>query len=438
MYYFIGIKGAGMSSLAIILKKLGYEVMGSDVDKHFFTEKGLDENNIKYFPYNKENIRKGYTIIKGLSIKDDHEELVRAKQLGLTIKNYNEMVGELTRKYKTICVAGCHGKTTTTSMISHVLNNIWGVNYLVGDGSGDADNNNEFFVLESCEYQRHFLEYLPYYAIITNIDLDHVDYFKDIDDVVNAYQEYANKAVKMVIACGDDKYSRSMKLEKEVKYYGLEDGNDIIAKNVVFNEHGTSFDVMCGQELYGHFDLPIFGKYQLLDSLACISVCYLEKINAGLVNKVFRTFKGARRRFTEFFVGNNVIIDDYAHHPKEVEAMLEAVSQKYKDKKIIIIFQPHTFTRTKEFASDLIKVFNKATATYIMDIHPARENALDYPGITSDIIIKGLNNGYHLDDSNIEELSKYDNAVFMFMSPNDVSKYEDSLMKLKKNGSKKI
>lgn len=154
MYHFIGIKGAGMSSLAVIMKQLGYEVEGSDLDKHFFTESELIKNNIEFFPYNEKNIKKNMTIIKGLSITDDNVEFIAAKKLNLKIIDYNEMVGLLTEKFNTICIAGCHGKTTTTSMISHVLDNIIGINYLIGDGTGHANPNSKYFALESCEYKR--------------------------------------------------------------------------------------------------------------------------------------------------------------------------------------------------------------------------------------------------------------------------------------------
>ena len=433
MYHFIGIKGAGMSSLAIILKQLGNNVEGSDVDKHFFTEKGLIENNIKILVYNQDNITSDMIIIKGASITNDNPELVKAKELNLRIYEYNEMVGLLTSKYKTICVAGCHGKTTTTSMIAHVLGNIKGTNYLVGDGQGYANRENEFFALESCEYKRHFLAYTPYYAIITNIDLDHVDYFKDIDDIINAYTEYANKATKLVIMCGDDKYREKFKSSQKTVYYGLNENNNIRATKIIYNSNGISFDVIVNNELYGHFNLPIYGIHQLYDALAVITVCYYENIDSKLVNEEFQTFKGARRRFTETIVNDNVIIDDYAHHPAEVEATINSIKQKYVGKSIVAIFQPHTFTRTKEFANDLVDIFKTVDEAYIMDIHPAREKQEDYPDVTSDIIISKLTNGHKLTINDANTLSKYNNTVFAFMSPNDISKLENDLIKLLRN-----
>ena len=431
MYHFIGIKGAGMSSLAIIMKQLGYDVNGSDLDKHFFTEKGLIENGIEFTPYNEENIKEGMTIIRGLSITKDNPEYKRSLELGLEIIDYNQMVGRLTREFKTICVAGCHGKTTTTSMIAHVFNNIRGINYLIGDGTGMANKKNDFFVLESCEYQRHFLEYLPYYAIILNIDLDHVDYFKDMDDLIDAYCEYANKSTKMIIANGDDENVKKMRKDKEFAYFGLGDNNDIRAINIDYHSDGTSFDVIAYGKLYGHFDLSTFGEHQVYDSLAAISVSYFENFSSEDVQKYLSTFGGAKRRFAETFAGDSVIIDDYGHHPNEVKATLNAVKQKYAGKKIIAIFQPHTFTRTEEFAKDLAVELGKADEAYILNIHPAREKQEDYPNVTRNIIINKMNNGHPIEIDEAKVLNQYENAVFVFMSPNDLGKLEDELISLK-------
>ena len=427
MYHFIGIKGAGMSSLAQMLSELGYDVQGSDLPKHFFTEKGLIECNIPFYSYNPDNIHEGLTIVRGASITEEHPELVKAKELDLPIITYEEMLGKLTREMKAICVAGCHGKTTTTSMLAHVLNPIKGVNYLIGDGTGYALKGNDYFVLESCEYRRHFLNYTPYYAVITNIDLDHVDYYKDIDDIVDAYESFAKKATKMVIACGDDPYTHRLQVETPLKFFGFTDQDDICAKNVLYSVSGASFDIFVDGKEYGHFDLPLFGEHQVLDALATIGVCFYEGLDAKEVQKYFSTFEGARRRFDETKVGNSVIIDDYAHHPSEVKATINAIKQKYPNRKIVAIFQPHTFSRTKEFAHDLATVLSAVDKAYILDIHPARESQEDFPGVTSDLIIKELPNGASIKMEEGEILYKEGDAIFIFMSPNDVSKLENIL-----------
>ena len=432
MYYLIGIKGTGMSALAGILKDLGYEVKGSDNDNHYFTEEGLKEKNIEVLSYDPKNIQEGMYIIKGGAIKDDNPEVQRALELGLKIHPYEEMVAKLTTMFQTITIAGCHGKTTTTSMLSHVLDELRGANYLIGDGTGHANKENKYFVLEACEYKRHFLAYHPYYAIITNIDLDHVDYYQDIDDVTSAYTEYANNAEKMVIACGDDPYTHSLEVDKPIFYYGLDVDNDIIAKEVEYTENGTSFDVFIEDNYYGHFDLKLFGKHMLLDALAVISFCYYERLEAKEVSKTLKTFEGAKRRFTEYPVLDNIVIDDYAHHPAEIRATLKAVNQKYPDKKTVVVFGPHTYSRTKAFKDDYIDVLSKVDKAYIMDIYGARENQEDFD-ITSEDLIKEIPNSESISKDQIDKLLGAHNSVIIFMSPNDITDMEKAYIEKYQN-----
>lgn len=420
-YYMVGIKGAGLSALALILNDLGYEVVGYDDElSHQFTEDKLIERGIKIYTESNEALDKECIVIRSSAIKEEHPEIVKANELGLKIYEYHEMLGKLANIFELITVAGCHGKTTTSCMMAHVLNDIIGCNYLIGDGDGKASRDNKKFVIEACEYRRNFLVYEPDYAIITNIDLDHVDYFKDISDVIDAYQEYANNAEKMVIACGDDPYTHSLEVNKPIFYYGLEDDNDIIAKDVEYHTDGISFDVLVEENYYGHFDLPIYGKHMLLDALAVIAVCYYERLDAKEVAKSLKTFEGAKRRFTETSIGDIVIIDDYAHHPSEVRATIKSAKQKYPDKKIVAVFEPHTYSRTKEFADELAKVLNTVDKAYVMDVFPAREKEEDYPNINANSIINLLDNGEYIDSSMVDKLKDLDNAVVLFMSPKEI------------------
>ena len=434
-YFFVGIKGTGMSALAQVLKGLGYEVEGSDKKDHFFTEEALIEKNIKIYEFNKDNIKEDMVIVQGNAFKDTHEEIVRAKELNLKIYSYQDMVSKLTKMFETITIAGCHGKTTTTSMLSHVLKNITGCNYLIGDGTGDASKENKYFALEACEYKRHFLSYTPYYAIITNIELDHIDYYKDIDDVISAYQEYAKLAEKMVIACGDDPYTHTLEVNVPIFYYGLNDDNDIIAKDVVYTNEGTSFDVFIEDNYYGHFDLPLYGKHMLLNSLAVIGVCYYERLEAKDVAKYLKTFEGAKRRFKENIIGDIVTIDDYAHHPTEVKVTIKGARQKYPDKEIVAILKTHTLSRTKEMAQEFADALNLADKSYIMDIGVDREED-GYDDVTYEVILDKLNNGEYINLDMVDKLLKHKNAVMIFMSSKDIyvlqNKYEEQLKKLQK------
>lgn len=428
-YYLMGIKGAGMSALALILNDLGYEVAGYDDEKSFqFTEEKLVARNITIYTEENNYMDENTVVVRSTAVKDTHPEIIKANELNLKIYEYNEMLGKLSNMFESITVAGCHGKTTTTSLLAHVLTNIGGTNYLIGDGNGYASKENKKFVLEACEYYRHFLVYEPEYAIITNIDLDHVDYFKNMDDVIDAYREYGNNAKKMVIACGDDQYTHSLDLNRPIFYYGLEEDNDIIAKNIEYTTEGIKFDVFVEDNYYGYFELPLFGKHMLLNALSVIGVCYYERIDAKELAKHLKTFKGAERRFDEMVFGNNVVIDDYAHHPAEIKAIIKGVRQKYPNKKLVAIFQPHTFSRTSEFYDEIATALNLADYSYVLDIFPAREKQEDYPEVTSNKIIELLENGEIIDKDTSNKLYNYDNAVFLFMSPKEIKEIKQNLL----------
>lgn len=429
-YYLIGIKGAGMSALALILDDLGYEVIGyDDAKEHRFTEDKLIERGIKIYSDENDAMDKDAIVVYSSAIFKDHRELAKAQELDVRMYEYHEMLGKLTRKFDTVCISGCHGKTTTTAMISHIMENIDGCNYLIGDGRGHANKDNKNFILEACEYRRHFLAYEPDYIIITNIGLDHMDYFKDIDDIISAFQEFGNKAEKMVLICGDDQYTHVLDLNKPVYYYGLEEDNDIQARNVEYRNDGTAFDVFIEDEYYGHFDLPLFGKHNLLNALAAIGLCHYKRYDAKEVSKQLKTFKGAERRFKETFIGNNVIVDDYAHHPTEVAVTIKSARQKYPDKKIIAVFKAHTFSRVVDFKDEFVRALNLADKAYIMDINYDREKPEDYPGVDAYTIINELDNGDYIEQGMSDKLMEYDNAVILFMSSKEIYLLEDEYKK---------
>lgn len=195
-YHFVGIKGSGMSSLAQIMHDLGHEVQGSDIDQYVFTEDALRNKGVKILPFNPDNIQKGMVVIQGNAFSDEHEEIVRAKELGLEIIDYPTFLGHVIEQYTSVAVTGAHGKTSTTGLLSHVMNGDKRTSFLIGDGTGLGIPQSEYFAFEACEYRRHFLSYHPDYAIMTNIDFDHPDYFKDIDDVTSAFQEMAHNVKK--------------------------------------------------------------------------------------------------------------------------------------------------------------------------------------------------------------------------------------------------
>lgn len=427
MYHFIGIKGSGMSALAQIMKKLGYEVQGSDVEKHFFTQIELDKLGVKILPFNKDNIKENLTIVRGTTFNENNnEEVKKAKELNLKIYDYPEMLGELTKKFETIAICGTHGKTTTTGILSHVLNNSIGCNYLIGDGTGDAKIGNTKFVIEACEYQQHFLNYYPTYTIITNIDLDHVDFYHNIDEIVATFAKFVEQTKKEVIACGDDKNVRKIKSDKII-YYGLNSDNDICATNIKLNADGSTFDVIIKNKLFGTFNLHIYGNHMIQNVLPIIYLSSCFGLTKEQIETLINSFKGVKRRFTEAVIGSNVVIDDYAHHPNEVRAMINSVRQKYPDKKLITVFQPHTFSRTKEFYKEFIEIFSKVDKAYFTEIYKSREKQEDYPDIKINIITDKISNSEVITLEDKEVFKNYTNSVILVMSPNELKVLTDGI-----------
>ena len=431
-YYCIGIKGSGMATLAEILFDLGHEVSGyDDYKEHKFTQEGLDKRGIKIYYDSTHDIPKDTIVTYSKAFSIDHPEIKRVKSLGLKIIAYNELLGKLSSEFKTIGVSGTHGKTTTSTMISHVLGETIGCNYFIGDGSGFADRKNELFTLESCEFNRHFLAYHPYYAIVTNIELEHTECYKDIDEIIKTFEEFANKA-HYVIACGDDKNVRKMNLKNNVTYYGFDDCNDVVCKNVTLDENGSKFDVYIKGELYGHFDIPLFGNHMILNALACITVCNMEGVDTEKIHSLLHTFKNAKRRFKEKKFGSVVTIDDYAHHPTEIRVTIESARQKYPNKEIVAVFLPNTYSRTKALMSDFISALKTADKAYVMDIHCDRERKEDYPGVSSDEIINNVPNAEKISLDTVDKLLKHKNAAICFMSCTNIyellDKYEALLL----------
>ena len=430
IYYFIGIKGSGMSALACVLYDLGYEVTGSDKTEHFFTEEELLKRNIKILPFDENNIKDNMIIVKGNAFNDENKEVLRAKELNLKIYTYQSMIREITDKFTLIAVSGCHGKTTTTKMLSKVFENI-GINYLVGDGSGHADKNNKYFALEACEWKRHFLEYNPSYSIITNIELDHTDYYKDLDDVIDAFNSFANKAKLAVILCGDDNNTRKIKTNVKMLYYGFKSDNDVVAKNIIINEDKTICDVYINNEYFDTYTLPFIGDHLILNALSVITVCYLENIDKNEIKNQLLKIEHAKRRFIEEEFKSNILIDDYAHHPTELKVTIEAARKKYPNKKIIAIFKPHTRSRVKQFSLEFANALNLADYSYITDISEDRIE-VGYDDISYKNILQYTNNTEHISLEEINKLLKYENSVLLFMSSKDIYVLKDKYKELNK------
>jgi UDP-N-acetylmuramate--alanine ligase len=423
IYHFIGIKGTGMSALAQILHDSGETVQGSDIEKHIFTQDALEERGIPIFPFSEHNIKEGLTIIAGNAFNDEHEEVVKARELNLPFYRYHEFLGNLLKKYISIAVTGTHGKTSTTGLLAHVLKQVEPTSFLIGDGTGKGKENSKYFVFEACEYRRHFLAYEPDYAIMTNIDFDHPDYFTSIEDVFDAFQEMALKVKKGIIACGDDDQLQHIQTKVPMVYYGLAEGNDFQAKNIHETDHGTVFEVYVRNTYFDTFEIPTYGTHNVLNALAVIALCQYENIPQEAIKNI-KSFKGVKRRFTEkVWKNEQILIDDYAHHPTEIKATLDAARKKYPNKQIVAIFQPHTFSRTKTFLQQFADSLQLADMVYLCDIFgSAREKSgtLSIKDLQSKIDGAAI-----LELGHTDILKELDNSVLIFMGAGDVHKYQE-------------
>ncbi|MCD7948840.1 MAG: Mur ligase domain-containing protein [Erysipelotrichaceae bacterium] len=435
MYYFIGIKGSGMASLATILFDLGYEVAGSDIDKYIFIEDELRKRDIPIYSFNKDNIKDGYDVIIGNAFDDSNEEVRAAKANPNVITHtYYDFLGQMMEDYISIGIAGTHGKTTTTGMAYHLFKDYDKTSVLIGDGTGHAVKDSKYFIAETCEYQDHFLHYYPKYAVINNIELDHVDYFKTMDQYVASFEKYANQVKDTVIIWGDDPYLPKLHYTKRVLKFGIKENNDIIAKNIINNDHGLSFDVYVHGDLFGHFALPFYGMHMLYDSLAVITLGYLENMDADYIQKRLSTFEGVKRRYTVKEVGNNIYVDDYAHHPTAIRYVIEATRSRYPGREIVAIFQPDRFSRGLRFAKEFAQSLELADYPFLVHFP---ENAKKEPGIDIDIyeIAQYIPRAkvIHEDEDAVKLLADHDHVVYIFMSSKDIYKLEDMVIAYKES-----
>ncbi|MGK0551648.1 UDP-N-acetylmuramate--L-alanine ligase [Enterococcus faecalis] len=437
LYHFVGIKGSGMSSLALVLFQKGYRVQGSDVEEYFFTQRDLEKAGIPILSFDADNITKDLVVIAGNAFPDTHEELVRARELGVEIIRYHDFIGRFIEPYTSIAVTGSHGKTSTTGLLAHVLSGIKPTSYLIGDGTGHGEPNAEFFAFEACEYRRHFLAYSPDYVIMTNIDFDHPDYYQSIEDVFSAFQTMAHQIKKGIFAYGDDPFLRQLKADVPIYYYGVRADDDIQARNIQRTTAGSSFDVYHQDEFVGHFVLPAYGHHNIMNALGVIAVAYFEELDMTQVAAEMLSFKGVKRRFSEKKVGDVIIVDDYAHHPAEIKATIDGARQKYPDKEIVAVFQPHTFTRTIALMDEFAQALDLADQVFLCNIFGSAREKQGAVRI-EDLGAKVQKGGQVLTEENVSPLLDYEEAVVVFMGAGDVQKFEQAYETLLSNTTRNV
>ena len=420
-YHFIGIKGSGMSSLAQIAYDMGHEVQGSDEETYFFTQEKLEQRNIPMFYYGAENIKEGYDVILGNAFDETHVEYRRAKELGLKTYTYSQFLGKLLSEIPSIAVTGAHGKTTTTTMTSNIFKHNHITSYLIGDGTGHGEKHSEFMIAEACEYYRHFLAYHPNYAIVTNIDFDHPDYFNDEHDMFDAFQSFVNQVKDTVVICGDDRLASQLKptTAKTIKY-GFNEGNDYQIKNIQTTSEHSKFDVYKNSELLGTFTMAVFGLHDISNATSAIALADINGISVEKIQESLDQYKPAERRFSEHKIGNNVIVDDYAHHPSEIKATIDSARRKYEGKEVIAIFQPHTYTRTAKFLNEFAESLETADKVFLCPIFASVREKEKIVGIED--LQKVTKDAQIINSENDFDKLNFDNSVFLFMGAGNINK----------------
>ncbi|RXI40551.1 UDP-N-acetylmuramate--L-alanine ligase [Clostridium tetani] len=393
--HFIGIGGISMSGMAEILLKKGYEVSGSDSTKSPITDKLIDLGAKIYIGHKAENIKNVDLIVYTAAVSEDNPELKKALTDNIKTMNRAEFLGYLMDGHKyNIAVSGTHGKTTTTSMMSHItVNANLDPTILVGGELNIINGNvrtgkSEYFLTEACEYKESFLKFFPYIGVILNIDADHLDYYKDINHIKNAFSKFANLIPKggYLIACAEDENINDIikNIDCTIITYGLNKG-DIQAKNITFDNKGcASFDVVKDSSVLFSVKLNVPGNYNVLNALASICVSFALNIDKESIIKGLESFYGTHRRFELKGIRNDVtVIEDYAHHPTEIKATLSA-AKNYPSNRILCVFQPHTYTRTYSLFEDFTESFYNTDTLILADIYPAREK--DTGIVSSDML----------------------------------------------------
>jgi len=392
--HFVGIGGAGMSGIAEILHNLGYAVTGSDSTLSEITE---------YLQSLGVGIRQGHgsegldgvdVLVISSAIGSDNPEVIAARRLGIPVIKRAEMLGELMRLKFSVGVAGTHGKTTTTSMIGRILQAAeFHPTLVVGGivaelGTGAALGKGDYLVAEADEYDRSILSMFPSMAVVLNIEPDHLDCYDDMDDLRAAFLEYINRVPfygSAVLSADDENIARLIpQITRPLVTFGFSDKADYRAVDVEFRQGISTFSVLRREEMLGEIEQQIPGRYNVANALAAVTVAAELEVPFATIAASLAEFRGVARRFEVVGeAGGVLIVDDYAHHPTELRAVLTAAREAY-DRRLIVVFQPHLYSRTRDFVSQFAEVLALADHCILTDIYPAREVPID--GVTSDLI----------------------------------------------------
>ena len=377
--HLVGIGGVSMRPLGLVLKGMGMHVSGSDMSASASTEELTAHGIQVHIGHSAENIRGADCIIRTAAAHNDNPEIAAARASGIPVFERAQAWGEIMRSYKNaVCVSGTHGKTTTTSMLTHILMEadldptVMIGGYLPLLHASHRVGHGDTILLESCEYCDSFLNFFPTLALVLNVEEDHLDYFKDLADIQKSFHKFAEMATFGVVANGDDPHTVQALEGIDYVTFGLGDGNRIHAANMC--PDWRHFDVLCDGEFYCHLDMGVLGRHNAMNALAASAAAWMMGIPGEAVSRGLVSFHGAGRRmeFKGKFHGADVY-DDYAHHPDEVAATISAVRDAMPGRRLVLAFQPHTYSRTSALFDDFVRELSRADVLVLAEIYAARE-----------------------------------------------------------------
>lgn len=375
--HLVGIGGVSMRPLGLVLKDMGMLVTGSDMNSSVSTDELIAKGIHVAIGHQESNIEGVDCVIRTAAAHNDNPEIQAARSKGVPVFERAQAWGVIMQAYKNaVCISGTHGKTTTTSMVTHILMEAnWDPTIMIGGylpllHAGHRVGRGDTIVVESCEYCDSFLNFFPTLAVILNVEADHLDYFKDLQDVQKSFREFAGLATGNILANGDDPHVHQTLEGMDYVTFGMEPGNRVTIANL---RSWREFDVICDGQVYCHLDLKVMGRHNAMNALASAGTAWLLGIPGDVVQRGLATFGGAGRRmeFKGQFGGADVY-DDYAHHPDELAATIEAMrTMDYR--RMVVAFQPHTYTRTKALFDDFVRELKKADQVILAEIYAARE-----------------------------------------------------------------
>ena len=449
-YFLVGTGGAGMSAIAIVLKGMGYKVSGSDIKESRYVNLLRNEGIKIYIGHRKENIVGFDAVVYSTAIPRDNIEILAAKEKNIPIFSRSDILASILNSRKAIAVTGTHGKTTTTSMISLIFRGLdLDPTIIIGGelnelGSNARFGEGDYVIAEACESDGSFLKYKPFVGVITNIEEDHLDYYKSFENLSRSFIKFVEntKTGGLVVINGDEVKLNDIigRKDRKIICYGIGKKNDIYAENIKIFNFTSSYSLIIkkgNKKKKIDVKLNVPGIYNIKNSLAALAVCYGMEMNMEKAVEILKFFTGIKRRFEKRGEKNGALIfDDYAHHPTEIKVTLEAANAEKRDR-IITIFQPHRYTRLQNLYNKFNDCFNNSDIVVITDVYGAGEQPL--PGITGKLLLNNLIDGGFKNRivyiPRLQDICKYlelnmrENDIVLLMGAGDITRVTEELLK---------